>query len=96
MFFGQIFSKLVNDYFRMCCQCGNPIEPNPANMCVGCLRTQVDISEGIPKQVIIYFCKGCERLDKTVFLFLSDCNDFYISLYFQDTFSHLNSGLSAL
>ena len=30
-------------------------------MCVACLRTQVDISEGIPKQAVIYFCKGCER-----------------------------------
>ena len=35
----------------LCCQCGTPIEPNPANLCVGCLRTQIDITEGIPKQV---------------------------------------------
>ncbi|XP_077990802.1 60S ribosomal export protein NMD3-like [Glandiceps talaboti] len=45
----------------LCCQCGVPIQPNPANMCVSCIRTQVDITEGIPKQSIIYFCKGCER-----------------------------------
>ncbi|XP_078003592.1 60S ribosomal export protein NMD3 isoform X2 [Phascolarctos cinereus] len=30
-------------------------------MCVACLRTQVDISEGIPKQVSVNFCKQCER-----------------------------------
>uniref|UniRef100_A0A669BPM4 60S ribosomal export protein NMD3 n=1 Tax=Oreochromis niloticus TaxID=8128 RepID=A0A669BPM4_ORENI len=30
-------------------------------MCVACLRTQVDISEGIPKQVTVHFCKQCER-----------------------------------
>lgn len=30
-------------------------------MCVPCLRTQVDISEGIPKQVTVHFCKQCER-----------------------------------
>ena len=36
----------------LCCQCGTPIDPNPANLCVACLRTQVDITEGIPKQVI--------------------------------------------
>lgn len=30
-------------------------------MCVDCLRTQVDISEGIPKQVSVHFCKQCER-----------------------------------
>ncbi|XP_067005312.2 60S ribosomal export protein NMD3 [Anabrus simplex] len=45
----------------LCCQCGTSIEPNPANMCVACLRTQVDITEGIPKQATLYFCKGCER-----------------------------------
>jgi len=45
----------------LCCECGTPIEPNPANLCVGCLRTQVDITEGIPKQVTIHFCKFCER-----------------------------------
>ncbi|XP_070533793.1 60S ribosomal export protein NMD3-like [Ptychodera flava] len=45
----------------LCCQCGVPTQPNPANMCVACIRTQVDITEGIPKQSIVYFCKGCER-----------------------------------
>merc|ERR1712037_1021438 len=42
-------------------ECGTAIDPNPANLCVGCLRTQVDITEGIPKQVTIHFCKFCER-----------------------------------
>lgn len=45
----------------LCCQCGTVIEPNAANMCVACLRSHVDITEGIPKQAIIHFCKGCER-----------------------------------
>ncbi|NXI91161.1 NMD3 protein, partial [Psophia crepitans] len=45
----------------LCCQCGVPIPPNPANMCVGCLRAQVDITEGIPKQGTLHFCKQCER-----------------------------------
>jgi len=45
----------------LCCQCGVPIAPNPANMCVACIRTQVDITADIPKQVIIYFCRFCER-----------------------------------
>ncbi|XP_048362028.1 60S ribosomal export protein NMD3 [Sphaerodactylus townsendi] len=45
----------------LCCQCGTAIPPNPVNMCVACLRTQVDITEGIPKQVIVHFCKQCER-----------------------------------
>lgn len=44
-----------------CCECGVQIAPNPANMCVQCIRTQVDITEGIPKQATLQFCKGCER-----------------------------------
>lgn len=69
----QIYSDLVNFsvcgilmiaaslFSSLCCTCGVPIPPNPANMCVACLRTQVDISEGIPKQVTVHFCKQCER-----------------------------------
>lgn len=30
-------------------------------MCVACLRTHVDITEGIPKQASLYFCRNCER-----------------------------------
>ncbi|XP_054016588.1 60S ribosomal export protein NMD3 [Hylaeus anthracinus] len=45
----------------LCCICGLGIEPNPANMCVACLRTQIDITENIPKQATVQFCKGCER-----------------------------------
>jgi len=30
-------------------------------MCDQCLQTQVDITEGIPKQVAIHHCRGCER-----------------------------------
>ncbi|KAK3087048.1 hypothetical protein FSP39_000980, partial [Pinctada imbricata] len=45
----------------LCCQCGTQIEPNPSNMCVSCIRTQVDITEGIPKQAVLYFCRNCER-----------------------------------
>lgn len=35
----------------LCCLCGTAIAPNPTNMCVNCIRTQVDITEGIQKQV---------------------------------------------
>jgi nonsense-mediated mRNA decay protein 3 len=30
----------------LCCVCGLPINPNSANMCVPCLRSKIDISEG--------------------------------------------------
>lgn len=45
----------------LCCNCGITIEPNPANMCLACLRSQIDITEGIPKQATLHFCRGCER-----------------------------------
>lgn len=38
-----------------CCECGAPITPNPTNMCVGCLRSRVDITDGIPKQSLFFF-----------------------------------------
>ena len=45
----------------LCADCGTPIEPNNANLCVNCLRNSVDISEWIPKQATINFCRNCER-----------------------------------
>lgn len=30
-------------------------------MCVGCLRHQVNLTEGIPEQATLSFCRGCER-----------------------------------
>ncbi|KAL6729957.1 hypothetical protein Aduo_000964 [Ancylostoma duodenale] len=44
-----------------CCQCGLPIQPNPANMCSGCIRSKVDITEGISRTSTIYICKFCDR-----------------------------------
>ncbi|KAI9204521.1 NMD3-domain-containing protein [Polychytrium aggregatum] len=45
----------------LCASCGTTIAPNPANLCVNCIRNEVDITEGIPKQGTLHFCKGCER-----------------------------------
>ncbi|KAI8764615.1 ribosome-binding protein [Biomphalaria glabrata] len=44
-----------------CCRCGLQIEPNPTNMCVDCLRSDVDITEDIPKTSALSFCRSCER-----------------------------------
>jgi nonsense-mediated mRNA decay protein 3 len=30
-------------------------------MCLNCIRADVDITEGIPKQATVHFCKGCDR-----------------------------------
>ncbi|KAH9923456.1 NMD3-domain-containing protein [Epithele typhae] len=45
----------------LCADCGTPIVPNSANLCVNCLRNTVDITEGIPKQASVSFCRNCER-----------------------------------
>ncbi|GAA6060090.1 hypothetical protein JCM10212_003051 [Sporobolomyces blumeae] len=47
--------------YVLCADCGTPIEPNGANLCVNCLRNSVDITEGIPKQTVINWCRGCNR-----------------------------------
>ncbi|KAI0641299.1 NMD3-domain-containing protein [Trametes meyenii] len=45
----------------LCADCGTPIVPNSANLCVACLRNTVDITEGIPKQASVSYCRNCER-----------------------------------
>lgn len=45
----------------LCCMCGILIPPNAANMCVKCLRSQVDISEGLQKRLAILHCPDCGR-----------------------------------
>ncbi|KAF8331512.1 uncharacterized protein EI90DRAFT_2972626 [Cantharellus anzutake] len=45
----------------LCADCGDVIEPNSANLCVNCLRNSVDITEGIPKQSSVSYCRNCER-----------------------------------
>lgn len=46
----------------LCPLCGTPtLSLNDSNMCTNCLKTQVDITEGLSKQVTIFYCKGCGR-----------------------------------
>jgi nonsense-mediated mRNA decay protein 3 len=45
----------------LCADCGTPITPNNANLCLSCLRASVDITDGIPKQATVNFCRNCER-----------------------------------
>lgn len=44
----------------LCCKCGVPMAPNAANMCVKCLRSEVDITEGLQKHVTIVHCPECD------------------------------------
>lgn len=45
----------------LCCMCSLPIPPNPTSMCVLCIRTQVDITEGIATNLTMHQCRGCKR-----------------------------------
>ena len=45
----------------LCCMCGTSMAPNAANMCVACLRSQVDITEGLQKLVTVLYCPECGR-----------------------------------
>ncbi|CAI0407869.1 unnamed protein product [Linum tenue] len=44
----------------LCCRCGIRMQPNAANMCVRCLRSEVDITEGLQKHVVISHCPECD------------------------------------
>eukprot|EP01138_Halocafeteria_seosinensis_P012910 gb/GECG01013188.1/.p1 GENE.gb/GECG01013188.1/~~gb/GECG01013188.1/.p1 ORF type:complete len:660 (+),score=114.92 gb/GECG01013188.1/:1-1980(+) len=48
----------------LCCMCGSQIKPNAANMCIPCLRTQVDVTEGIPRELSIHHCRSCGRFSR--------------------------------
>lgn len=43
----------------ICCMCAINIQPNPTNMCLQCLRTQVNIASGLSTRVTMHQCRGC-------------------------------------
>lgn len=40
------------------------IEPNQSNTCINCLKAEIDISEGIPKQLNLNHCRECNRYER--------------------------------
>ena len=44
-----------------CCLCGAGTQWNASSMCNNCLKTRVDITEGIPREVSVQRCRGCGR-----------------------------------
>ena len=40
---------------------GTAMEPNSAGRCATCLRNTLDITEEIPKQTTLSYCRNCER-----------------------------------
>ena len=55
-------SAADQESYILCADCGTVISSsNGAGLCVGCLRNSVDITEDIPKESTLNFCRGCER-----------------------------------
>lgn len=57
----HVFMPQATQSMVLCCLCGIQTPPNPTNMCVHCIKSQVDITEGIQKQVTVLWCKECNR-----------------------------------
>ncbi|CEP62611.1 ribosome-binding protein NMD3 LALA0_S05e09494g [Lachancea lanzarotensis] len=46
----------------LCCNCGVPMEGSSGLvMCYDCIKLTVDITEGIPREANVSFCRNCER-----------------------------------
>ncbi|SCW03873.1 LAFE_0H00914g1_1 [Lachancea fermentati] len=46
----------------LCCNCGVPMDGSSGLvMCYDCIKMTVDITEGIPREANISFCRNCER-----------------------------------
>ena len=47
--------------YSRCCMCGIMMVPNASNTCLDCLKSQIDITEGIPKSLVLNHCRQCLR-----------------------------------
>ena len=46
----------------LCCECGIPIDGTIAGaICESCLRTKIDITNGIPRESQLHLCRDCDR-----------------------------------
>lgn len=47
----------------LCCNCGAPIDGTTAvgALCYDCVKTNVDISEGIQREAVLHTCRDCDR-----------------------------------
>ena len=48
--------------------CGIMMAPNASNTCIACLKAQIDVTEGIPKQLQLNHCRECNRYLKPPWL----------------------------
>lgn len=47
-----------------CCICGIMTQANGANTCINCLKSQIDITEGISKSLTLHHCRDCNRYQR--------------------------------
>lgn len=45
----------------LCCVCAAPMPPNDSAMCTNCLRSDVDITAGLSRNLVMPHCRGCNR-----------------------------------
>jgi nonsense-mediated mRNA decay protein 3 len=41
--------------------CGVMMTPNASNTCINCLKSQLDITDGITKNTVLFHCRDCNR-----------------------------------
>ena len=54
----------ANPLYRiLCCNCGAPIDGTTATgaLCFNCVKLTVDISQGVPREATLNFCRDCDR-----------------------------------
>ena len=56
--------SLLSAAMVRCCMCGIMTASNAANTCINCLKSQIDITEGISKQVVLHHCRECNRYQR--------------------------------
>lgn len=46
-----------------CCECGAPIDGTTSTnaLCYDCVKLKIDISQGIPREATVHFCRDCDR-----------------------------------
>ena len=54
-------ASLLKAHLIRCCICGLMTEPNAANTCINCLKSQIDITEGISRSNVLQHCRECNR-----------------------------------
>lgn len=47
-----------------CCICGTSIPANPTGKCTFCLTSSVDVTEGIERNLVLPFCRHCNRYQR--------------------------------